>query len=67
MARYTIAIPPEPIRAQLTRVTRHAEDHFRTHAAETRTLAALRDLLLPRLLSGELRVRSAEKLVEEAV
>lgn len=67
MARFTIAIPPEPIRAQLTRVTRSAEDHFRTHAAETRTLTALRDMLLPRLLSGELRVRQAETLVEEAI
>lgn len=67
MARYTIAIPPEPIRAQLTRVARLAEDHFRTRAAETRTLATLRDALLPRLLSGELRVRQAEQPVEEAI
>lgn len=31
---------------------------------ESRTLAALRDTLLPKLLSGELRVKQAEKLVE---
>jgi len=31
---------------------------------ESRTLAALRDTLLPKLLSGELQVKSAEKLVE---
>jgi len=31
---------------------------------ESRTLAALRDTLLPKLLSGELRVKSAEKLAE---
>ena len=30
---------------------------------ESRTLAALRDALLPKLMSGELRVRDAEKLV----
>jgi type I restriction enzyme S subunit len=30
---------------------------------ESRTLAALRDTLLPKLMSGELRVRDAEKLV----
>jgi type I restriction enzyme S subunit len=30
---------------------------------ESRTLAALRDTLLPKLLSGELRVKSAEKLI----
>ncbi len=34
---------------------------------QSRTLAALRDALLPRLLSGELRVRDAERLVEEQV
>ena len=34
---------------------------------ESRTLATLRDVLLPRLLSGELRVRAAEALVEGAI
>jgi type I restriction enzyme S subunit len=34
------------------------------NAAENRTLAALRDLLLPRLMSGELRLRDAEALAE---
>jgi type I restriction enzyme S subunit len=32
--------------------------------AESQTLAALRDTLLPKLLSGEVRVKEAEKLVE---
>jgi type I restriction enzyme S subunit len=34
---------------------------------ESLVLAQLRDTLLPKLLSGELRVRDAETLVEEAV
>jgi type I restriction enzyme S subunit len=34
---------------------------------ESQVLAQLRDVLLPRLLSGELRVRDAEALVEEVV
>jgi type I restriction enzyme S subunit len=34
---------------------------------ESRVLAELRDTLLPRLISGELRVRDAEKVVEDAV
>ena len=33
---------------------------------ESRTLTALRDLLLPQLLSGEIRIKDAEKLVEAA-
>jgi type I restriction enzyme S subunit len=31
---------------------------------ESRTLAALRDALLPKLISGELRVKDAEKIIE---
>jgi type I restriction enzyme S subunit len=31
---------------------------------ESRSLANLRDMLLPKLLSGEIRVKEAEKLAE---
>jgi len=34
---------------------------------EARTLAAIRDALLPKLLSGEVRVEEAEVVVEETV
>jgi type I restriction enzyme S subunit len=33
---------------------------------ESRTLAVLRDALLPKLISGELRVRDAERVVADA-
>ncbi len=33
---------------------------------EIKTLAATRDLLLPKLMSGEIRVRDAEKIAEAA-
>jgi type I restriction enzyme S subunit len=35
------------------------------HLLESRILAALRDALLPRLISGELRVGKAERVVKE--
>lgn len=38
-----------------------------TLARESRTLAALRDTLLPKLLSGEIRLKQAEKAVEAAL
>jgi len=41
-------------------VLRIQQNHY-----ESRTLAALRDTLLPKLLSGELRVSAAEKVAEE--
>ena len=33
------------------------------HLAESRTLAALRDTLLPKLITGELRVKDAERFI----
>jgi type I restriction enzyme S subunit len=38
-----------------------------TAARESRTLAALRDTLLPKLISGELRVKDAERFVNGAL
>lgn len=40
---------------------------FRSSQDEAATLAQLRDILLPRLLSGDLRVRDAEAIVDEEV
>ena len=39
-------------------------DRIVANARESRTLAAIRDLLLPRLMSGEIRLREAEKTAE---
>jgi type I restriction enzyme, S subunit len=41
-------------------------DRAECNKCESKTLAALRDLLLPKLMSGEIRVRDAEKLVGQA-
>jgi type I restriction enzyme S subunit len=40
---------------------------LRSGIEESRTLTVLRDTLLPKLLSGEIRVRDAEKAVEAHV
>jgi type I restriction enzyme, S subunit len=40
---------------------------IRAAADESRTLAALRDTLLPKLLSGEIRVPEAEQAIEEVL
>lgn len=39
---------------------------IRLRTAENRTLAATRDLLLPKLMSGEIRLREAEEMLEAA-
>jgi type I restriction enzyme S subunit len=45
--------------------TSKAFAHMRSLTDESRNLAELRDTLLPKLISGEIRVRDAEKVVEE--
>jgi type I restriction enzyme S subunit len=41
-------------------------DRQATSLAESRTLAAIRDALLPKLVSGEIRIRDAERIVGSA-
>ena len=40
---------------------------IRNQQYQSQTLAKLRDVLLPKLISGELRIPQAEKMVEEAI
>lgn len=59
---------PWPGHGQATRlheIVRSLAARVQTSAAETQTLAALRDALLPQLMSGRLRVKDAEKIVED--
>ncbi|MBE0608021.1 MAG: restriction endonuclease subunit S [Dehalococcoidia bacterium] len=67
LAGVSLASPPSPlIEAFETRVG-PALERIRANVFSSRTLAALRDALLPKLISGELRVRDAERFVERAV
>jgi type I restriction enzyme S subunit len=56
-------LPGAPEKQAIARPLRSLQDRIWNNVDESRTLAALRDLLLPRLLSGELRVRDAEREV----
>jgi type I restriction enzyme S subunit len=56
MARYDIALPPQAIAQAFTESVRPGVDRIIAAIHESRTLAALRDALLPKLISGELRV-----------
>ncbi|MFA1538065.1 restriction endonuclease subunit S [Actinomadura monticuli] len=51
-------------------IAQQAHPHFKLQEQvekENRTLAEMRDGLLPKLMSGEVRIRDAEKVVEDAV
>jgi type I restriction enzyme S subunit len=61
---YRFARPPENIARAFTEIVRPLFDRISANEVESRTLAALRDALLPKLLSGELRVPAAAKLME---
>jgi type I restriction enzyme S subunit len=64
MARYEVALPPKPLVTAFTEQIRTLVERIIANVHECRTLAALRDTLLPKLLSGEIRVKEAEKVVE---
>jgi restriction endonuclease S subunit len=65
MARYKLEIPPESVATEFTKVIQPLVDNIVAGIHESRTLAQLRDTLLPKLISGELRVKDAEKILEE--
>jgi type I restriction enzyme S subunit len=57
-------IPPEAVVQEFNRTWSVWREVIRFREAENRSLAAIRDALLPKLISGELRVGEAERLVE---
>jgi type I restriction enzyme S subunit len=62
-----ICVAPADVQEAGARALRPLNDRIAVAREESRTLASLRDLLLPRLLSGELRIRDAERAVEAAL
>jgi len=67
MARYELVRPPKPIAASFTKMMRPSVERIVAGIHESRTLAALRDSLLPKLISGALRVEDAERVVASTV
>lgn len=62
-----VVVPSEPARSAFDAIVSPMLERIIANERESRTLAQTRDLLLPRLMSGELRVAEAEKIVEEAL
>jgi type I restriction enzyme S subunit len=63
MARYPITVPPREVAQAFTARLRPIVDRIMSFTHETRTLAALRDALLPKLISGDLRLDNPERIV----
>jgi type I restriction enzyme, S subunit len=63
LSHYLITAPPKEIAEHFGAVVRPLFARATAAARESATLAALRDALLPKLISGQLRVGEAERLV----
>ncbi|HET8630862.1 MAG TPA: restriction endonuclease subunit S [Thermomicrobiales bacterium] len=56
-------LPSKSVVARYSETVAPLHDRIAANLRESRTLVALRDALLPKLLSGEVRVREADRLV----
>ncbi len=65
IAQYKIALPPLRIAEVFNAKIKPMVELIRTNILQSHTLASVRDTLLPRLLSGEIRVAEAEKLTSQ--
>ena len=61
MGNYRICLPTTPVRRAFQNATRPMLDRIVANTHEFRTVTALRDTLLPKLISGELRVKDASE------
>jgi len=65
LTQYLIARPSTPLAEYFGNYARLAMSKIRTSDEQSRTLAAMRDTLLPKLISGELRVKDVERFISE--
>ncbi|MDF3217942.1 MULTISPECIES: restriction endonuclease subunit S [Mesorhizobium] len=63
VAAWEMALPPSGILEAFGRIVDPLFSSIQAAAAQSRTLRDLRDTLLPKLISGELRIKDAEKAV----
>ena len=64
MSRYEIALPKVEIAKKYTEFIRPIVKQIIENIHQSRTLAQIRDTLLPKLLSGEIRVDDADEILE---
>ena len=60
---YKIAIPPKSLISPIAPYLKSVMDNIKNNGFESRRLASLRDTLLPRLMSGELKVNEIENVL----
>ena len=63
MSSFQITIPPQNVASAFSQIVRSQVETIQESIFESRDLAALRDTLLPKLLSGEVSAPGAEELI----
>ena len=67
MSKYEISIPSTALAQVFNRSFSLSIEKIILNIFESRTLTTIRDTLLPKLMSGEIRVKEAEKLLDAVV
>ena len=67
LRKVTVLLPPLPIQKAAAKFRAAWTEQIHRNEEQSRTLATLRDTLLPKLLSGELSVKGLEKTTEAFV
>ena len=67
MKSIPLVLAPEDVNMGFQNIVGSPFESIRSNVEESRTLTTLRDTLLPKLISGELRVPDAERVMEEGV
>ena len=65
-AKFEVSIPPASLVNHFSEIASNLMKRIFIAEKESETLSELRDTLLPKLISGELRIPDAEKFLEEA-
>ena len=66
-ANFDVVIPPDDVVVRFGALTKLIARRLTGSAKEIQILSKLRDTLLPKLMKGEIRVKDAEKAMEEEI
>jgi type I restriction enzyme S subunit len=64
LGRYPIVVPSDPVAQAFDRLASGVQASIAANDGQAQTLATLRDTLLPRLISGQLRLPEAQTQLE---
>ena len=67
MGQYEVCLPLEQVACVFQDTLQPMMNRIEANIHESRTLAQTRDLLLPKLMSDEIRLQEAERIVGEVI